>query len=86
MRGVLRAVLPAIFCAGFAAAQTTSTSILGTVSDASGAVVSGAKVTLTNTGTGQSRSMLTTSSGDYNFPLLDIGEYQVTVEMAAYMT
>ena len=40
-------------------AQTTSTTILGTVTDSTGAVVAGAKVTVSNNGTGVSRSVTT---------------------------
>jgi hypothetical protein len=65
-------------------AQTTSTSILGTVTDSSGAVISGAKVSVLNTRTGTKRSDVTTNTGDYNFPLLDVGEYEVTVESPGF--
>ena len=61
-------------------AQTTSTSILGTVTDATGAAVSGVRVTAKNVGTNVQSVTLTTGSGDYTLPLLDVGEYQVTVE------
>ena len=61
-------------------AQTTSTTILGTVADAAGAVVPGAKVTVTNTRTGLSRDVTASSTGDYSFPLLDVGVYDVTVD------
>ncbi len=60
-------------------AQTTSTTILGTVTDASGAVLPGAKVTVTNLKTGVKREDVASSTGDYSFPLLDVGEYEVTV-------
>ena len=61
-------------------AQTNSTAILGTVSDPSGAIVANAKVTLLQVQTGIKRDDVTSSSGDYNFPLLDPGQYSVTVE------
>jgi hypothetical protein len=67
-------------------AQTTSTTILGTVTDASGAVIAGAKVTATNVNTGIKRTDQTTASGDYAFPLLDVGQYTVTVEMPGFKT
>ncbi|HQR31752.1 MAG TPA: TonB-dependent receptor [Blastocatellia bacterium] len=65
-------------------AQTTSTTILGTVTDSAGAVVAGAKVTVTNNGTGVSRSVTTSSTGDYSFPLLDVGTYTVTVDAQGF--
>src|SRR5205085_6251886 len=67
-------------------AQTTSTSILGTVTDSTGAVISGAKVTVLNLRTGIKRQDVTTNTGDYNFPLLDVGEYEVSVEVAGFKT
>ena len=67
------AVALAFVATGFS--QTTSTTILGTVTDPSGAAVAGAKVTATNIRTQVKREDASTSSGDYSFPLLDIGEY-----------
>lgn len=72
--------------AGMSFAQTTSTSIVGTVIDPSGAAVVGAKVIATQTRTGAKREDMTTSTGDYSFPLLDIGEYSVSVESAGFKT
>lgn len=71
----------AVFATGITGfAQTTSTSILGTVTDATGASVSGATVTATNVKTSVVSNTVTTDTGDYAFPILDIGEYQVKVE------
>lgn len=64
--------------------QTTSTTILGTVQDSSGSVIGGAKVTLSNTRTGVTSETVTTSSGDYVFPLIDVGEYTVSVEQSGF--
>ena len=58
--------------------------ILGTVSDKTGAVVAGARVTITNTGTGISRVTTTTGAGDYSVPDLVPGPYQVTVEAPGF--
>ena len=63
-----------------ASAQTTSTTILGTVVDASGAVLPGARVTIVNTRTGIKRDSVASSTGDYVFPLVDVGVYDVMVE------
>ncbi|MBI1761198.1 MAG: TonB-dependent receptor [Acidobacteria bacterium] len=65
-------------------AQTTSTSIVGTVVDASGAVLPGAKITALNTRTGQKREDVTSSTGDFSFPLLDVGVYDVTVDASGF--
>jgi hypothetical protein len=67
------------FCISVSA-QTTSTTILGTVSDASGAILAGAKVTAVNTRTGVKRDVVTSSTGDFSFPLLDVGVYDLTVD------
>ncbi|MBI3697684.1 MAG: carboxypeptidase regulatory-like domain-containing protein, partial [Acidobacteria bacterium] len=67
-------------------AQTTSTEVLGTVTDPSGAVIPGAKVTLLRAATGQSREVTTSSDGNYSFPLIDIGEYSVRVEAQGFKT
>lgn len=56
----------------------------GTVVDPSGAAVVGAKVTITSVDTGQSRVVTTGSSGEFSAYLLDIGFYQVTIEMSGF--
>src|SRR5262245_32601574 len=71
-------LLSVVVFAGVARAQTTSTEILGTVTDSSGAVVVGAKVSLLRVATGERRETETNSSGGYSFPLIEIGEYSVT--------
>jgi len=53
--------------------------LTGTVTDPSGAVVSGASVTAKSTTNGSSRTTTTTSSGAYRFSLLQPGTYTVTV-------
>jgi hypothetical protein len=68
----------------FAWAQTTSTEILGLVRDSSGSVVPGAKVTVTRKTTGEVRNTLTNDAGLYSFPLIEPGQYDVTVEAPAF--
>lgn len=64
---------------GFAArAQQTLGSINGTVKDASGAVVQGAKVTVRNTGTNLELTSTTNSEGSFSFVDLPLGTYAVT--------
>jgi outer membrane receptor protein involved in Fe transport len=65
-------------------AQTSEGRILGTVLDQSGAVVGSAKVTITNTATGTSRTITTTAAGDYAAPNLEPGSYVVTVESPGF--
>jgi outer membrane receptor protein involved in Fe transport len=65
-------------------AQTFRGSILGTVTDASGAAVVGATVTIHNVATGIDRSTQTNVDGSYLVPELQIGSYDVTVEMNGF--
>jgi hypothetical protein len=67
-------------------AQTFRGTILGTVTDPSGAVIAGAKVTAKNAGTGLERSTETSADGSYSIPELPIGTYSVTVTQAGFQT
>ncbi len=69
-------------------AQTTIStgSILGTISDPTGAVVPSARVTITSKATGQSRSLVTTGSGTYESGPLQPGEYTVRIESKGFQT
>ena len=66
--------------------QTTIStgSIVGTVTDPSGAVVSGAKVSIKNRGTAQVTILTTTSAGTYASGALIPGDYQVRVEAQGF--
>ena len=66
------------------AAQSTTQSIEGLVTDTSAAVISNAKVTITNTATGVTSSVLSNSTGNYTFPLVPVGNYDVKAEMAGF--
>jgi len=74
-----------LLCAIGVKAQSTA-SITGMVTDASGAVIPGATVTLTNTGTNVSQTQQTSSGGDYAFPLLEVGTYGIKVEAKGFKT
>ncbi len=63
-----------------AIAQVTTADVLGTVTDASGAVVPNSKVTITNIATNEARSSHANSFGEYVFTLLPPGRYSVRVE------
>jgi hypothetical protein len=67
-------------------AQTATGQITGTVRDASGAVMSGVRVIVTNEQTGLTREAKTGTNGDYVIPLLPAGIYVVTGEQAGFKT
>jgi hypothetical protein len=67
----------------FSQGETTS-AIIGQVSDASGAAVPGATVTVTNKETALKRSLRTDDSGRFNFPQLKPGTYTVKVEAEGF--
>lgn len=84
LRRIVLAVLVGLSLAWPVHAQTTSTSIVGSVTDPSGAVVSGAVVTASNVKTGIQTRTVTTASGDYTIPLLDVGEYELTAQAPGF--
>src|ERR1035441_9998760 len=65
-------------------AQDTTGKIVGTVSDPSGAVVVGATVTVTNTGTKAAHQTSTDRQGHYQVLELPIGRYEVAAEAAGF--
>src|SRR5450759_2767816 len=79
---------PILLCllAGAGVAQTFRGTILGNVTDQTGAAVGQAKVTIRNTDTGQTRETLTTEDGSYRAPELSLGMYTVTVEKTGFKT
>jgi Carboxypeptidase regulatory-like domain/TonB-dependent Receptor Plug Domain len=84
IRSALSGVLFLLLASRCAGQEITAT-ILGTVTDPSGAVVAGATIIVTNTDQGLVARHLTTSrSGDFVVPLLPIGHYEVSVEAAGF--
>src|SRR5947208_14534747 len=78
---VLSLLIMALAVAGMA--QTTA-SIKGTVTDPSGAAVSGAKVLVKNTARGIERTTQTNSSGDYEVAALPSGNYTVEIQDSGF--
>ena len=58
--------------------------IVGTVSDPSGAVIPKARVTVRNQGTNATRQVFTDGDGDFSVPLLSPGVYEVSAETANF--
>jgi hypothetical protein len=67
-----------------AIAQSVSGTILGTVTDSSGAIVAGAKVTIINEGTALTRTVTADANGEYTAPNLPTGHYTVMTEMTGF--
>ncbi|MFN7647871.1 MAG: TonB-dependent receptor domain-containing protein [Acidobacteriota bacterium] len=70
--------------AGLLPAQSTTQTIQGLITDTSGAVVGGAKVTIKNVGTGVTLNTTSNATGNYTFPLVQVGNYDVKVEMQGF--
>src|SRR5450759_3383555 len=66
--------------------QTFRGTVLGSVTDPSGAVVAGATVKVRNLATGLERTTVTSADGSYSVPELPIGTYSVTVTQTGFQT
>jgi carboxypeptidase family protein len=75
---LLLLIAPSIF------AQAVSGTILGTVTDPTDAVVTGAKVTLTHSATGYTRTIVSDSAGEYIAPSLPSGIYSISAEATGF--
>ena len=60
--------------------------ITGTVTDSTGAVIAGAKVTITNAATAVPRTVETNEAGNYSVPFLNPGIYNITAELEGFKT
>src|SRR5439155_3712036 len=78
--------IQALVVCGLAFGQVIVSSIIGHVTDATGASVPGARITVTNTETGVSVNTITGSEGTYSVPGLLSGTYEVTVEKPGLQT
>ena len=63
---------------------TTSATLTGTVTDSTGAVISGATVIVSGADNGVSRAIKTEASGDFTVPLLPPGQYSLQVQMKGF--
>src|SRR6266446_6876499 len=66
------------------APQGRRATLVGRVTDDSGAVVPGANITITNTGTNESRSVTVNGSAEYAIPQLAPGQYTLTAEYTGF--
>src|SRR5260370_16927251 len=81
----LGAIVAFVACIPAAWSQSTST-IRGTVTDSSGAVVPNAKVTIHNQATSEERITQTDNSGNYVAPSLPVGTYRITAQAPGMQT
>jgi hypothetical protein len=69
-----------------AAAQRTTGEIVGKVTDESGAVLSGVTVTIRGLGVAGAPTTVTAETGDYRFPVLPAGTYDVDYALQGFGT
>ena len=74
----------ALFFPSLLSAQDARGTVLGRVTDPSAALISGASVRATNTGTGVVAAAKTNEAGNYTLPYLPPGNYQVRCEAAGF--
>src|SRR5882724_4970585 len=86
LRSLLAVAVFVAFSVASLPAQIDTGSIAGTITDASGAVVGGAKVTLTNEGTAATLSTTAGSDGFYRFSPVRIGSYKLDVVAQGFKT
>ena len=72
--------------AGTSALGQVSSSLSGTITDATGAVIPGAQVQIKNGDTGQTVTVRTNETGQYQIPNLPVGNYEVTVTVTGFGT
>lgn len=80
-------VLTLVFClAGLALAQSDNGRLVGTITDPSSAVISGAAIKVTDTGTGRTVTATTNAAGEYTINALPVGKYHVEVAQTGFKT
>jgi len=83
-RGIFSTILVVLSFSSFLHGQAVNATLLGTVTDPSGAVVGGAKITATESLTGLIHESVTNESGNFTFPDIPPGKYSVTVEAPGF--
>ena len=86
VRLALRVVLALVCISTAAQAQDTTATLLGTLSDASGSVLPGVTITVTNVDTAQARTVTADESGRYRIALLPPGRYEMTAQLSGFQT
>ena len=83
-KSILTPSVLALLLAALLPSQTSTGGISGSVADSSGAVLSGAKLTLTNIDTNDLRSQVSNEIGDFTFAALQPGRYRLEIETAGF--
>src|SRR5215471_9920486 len=88
MKNIVRTALVLLVLVGVGFSQTSVNggSIQGTITDATGAVVPGAPITISSDETGAAKKVATDNSGVYSVGPLNPGPYTVTVTMQGFQT
>src|SRR5215510_10707145 len=84
MACVRNAAVAILFFVSILAAQGVRATIVGRVTDDTGAVVPGVNITITNTGTNESRGVIVNDNGEYAIPQLAPGQYTLTAEYSGF--
>jgi hypothetical protein len=86
LRFAISVLTIALLGAPLLSAQSTTAVISGTVTDASGAAVAGAKVDVKNVGTDITESAISDNQGRYRVPELLVGDYEVQASQTGFQT
>ena len=78
------ALLALVLCAGSVAAQATTGSIQGVVTDSQDAAIPGATVTIRNIDTNVRRTLVSDVEGNYRFLNVPVGNYELVVELTGF--
>ncbi len=86
VRRIVSALAALVFAALACLAQTETGQITGTISDPTGGVVAGAKVTIRSTTTGLTRDAVSGARGDFAFTNIQPGRFEVVVTSPGFNT
>src|ERR1051326_2094748 len=87
MRNIFAVAWLVVLLSGAGRAQiATTTSLVGTVIDAGGKTVPGARISATNVGTRDIYRVVTTDQGYYNIQFVAVGDYEIVIEQPGFQT
>jgi len=84
LRGCVFVAATLLFTGVAALAQLGTSTIRGTLIDPQGKSIEGATISLKNTGTDYTRSVKTSSAGNFSFELIPVGDYEITIEATGF--